>query len=361
MSEVLVRIRVRETAGIRRFLYPLSAYVHLPEGADAAALCLVTEDGKAVPLQVTVDGEGRQRCDFAVSLDPLAEQKLDVVTGGPKVHLDDPLSITRLQDGGFRSLQKRFRIEVDGSGNIAEVIYDGVDFLGPRKSTANHNGLPQRLHSVFSSSVDSKLNAWVQASGDYPTLRHGEQRRVTLCTEVSACKSWAFMRYRLEETVPNDSITFSLPLNFTQDVVTYDVGAGGGIYGKMERGTNGMRWVTELVDGVPQHWSVESIPREDYVGNYVPPESFLSQRWLHILDSDKVMAVAITNCPRACRELEVVVNTYGVAITFQLGKTYSGPADFGVCYHFLNGVPAIAAATNPQSILLPPVVEVLPV
>ena len=35
-------------------------------------------------------------------------------------------------------------------------------------------------------------------------------------------------------------------------------------------------------------------------------------------------------------------------------------AEFGVCYHFLNNMPAIAAATNPQSILLPPTVEVLP-
>ena len=35
-------------------------------------------------------------------------------------------------------------------------------------------------------------------------------------------------------------------------------------------------------------------------------------------------------------------------------------AEFGVCYHFLNDIPAIAAATNPQSILLPPTVEVLP-
>ena len=33
MSEILARIRVRETAGIRRFLYPLSVVMPLPEGA----------------------------------------------------------------------------------------------------------------------------------------------------------------------------------------------------------------------------------------------------------------------------------------------------------------------------------------
>ena len=45
MSEVLARIRVRETHGIRRFLYPLTATLNLPqtlklgpEGTDTAFL-----------------------------------------------------------------------------------------------------------------------------------------------------------------------------------------------------------------------------------------------------------------------------------------------------------------------------------
>ena len=48
-----------------------------------------------------------------------------------------------------------------------------------------------------------------------------------------------------------------------------------------------------------------------------------------------------------------------VASVYEL-EGASPVAEFGVCYHFLNDVPAIAAATNPQSILLPPTVEVLP-
>ena len=47
-------------------------------------------------------------------------------------------------------------------------------------------------------------------------------------------------------------------------------------------------------------------------------------------------------------------------IAFTLGDSGDEHAEFGVCYHFLNDAPAIAAATNPQSILLPPTVGVLP-
>ena len=44
MSDVLARIRVKETHGIRRFLYPLKAEVVLPTSLDYAALGIATRD-----------------------------------------------------------------------------------------------------------------------------------------------------------------------------------------------------------------------------------------------------------------------------------------------------------------------------
>ena len=108
------------------------------------------------------------------------------------------------------------------------------------------------------------------------------------------------------------------------------------------------------------HWQQRG--ETDYIGQVATAEEFLPQRWFHLIDSDKALAVAITQLPPDCREMTVRLTHEGdVSIAFKLGDTITGPAEFGVCYHFLNDVPAIAAATNPQSILLPPVVEVLPV
>ena len=107
-------------------------------------------------------------------------------------------------------------------------------------------------------------------------------------------------------------------------------------------------------------WTVATAGRVDYVGEVETAEAFLPQRWFHLIDSDKALAVAVTKMPATCRSLTVRLTMEGdISVAYKLGDTVSGPAEFGVCYHFLNDVPAIAAATNPQSILLPPVVEVL--
>jgi len=107
---------------------------------------------------------------------------------------------------------------------------------------------------------------------------------------------------------------------------------------------------------------VATAGRTDYVGEVATAEEFLPQRWFHLIDSDKALAVAITQVPPDCQGMTVRLTHEGdVSVVFRLGDVITGPAEFGVCYHFLNDVPAIAAATNPQSILLPPVVEVLAV
>ena len=97
------------------------------------------------------------------------------------------------------------------------------------------------------------------------------------------------------------------------------------------------------------------------MGEVATAEEFRSQRWFHLIDSDKALAVAIAYVPKECQVMTVRLTHAGnISVAFKLDET-SPAAAFSVCYHFLNDVPAIAAATNPQSILLPPAVEVLPV
>ena len=109
-------------------------------------------------------------------------------------------------------------------------------------------------------------------------------------------------------------------------------------------------------------WSLATAGRTDYEGKSTR-KAFRAQQWFHLIDSDKSLAVAMTDVPPSCQEMGVSLNVTGdIAITFRLGAVTDSAegAEFGVCYHFLNDIPAIAAATNPQSILLPPAVEVLP-
>lgn len=357
MSEVLARLRVRETHGIRRFLYPLTADVALPLDIPLQGLRL--SDGETdLPLQVTHTVSFR--LDFAVSLDPNAERELVLKEGQPTRLLDDPLCLTKGNKSKLLfNQQKRFQIGLHYDGMIHEVIYDGIPLLRECLRVLRNGELPEEDGNLFYHAAPdfSTVTAWTGGSRRYPDG--------TTCgtdTEITACKSWATVTHKTKQAQPNDEIVFILPLSITSPTLTCDFGVGGYVFGKLDEKAPEIVWRTEFRDVPYARWTVATAGRTDYVGAVVTAEEFLPQRWFHLIDSDKALAVAITQVPPDCREMTVRLTQEGdVSIAFRLGDTVTGSAEFGVCYHFLNDVPAIAAATNPQSILLPPVVEVLPI
>ena len=357
MSEVLARIRVRETAGIRRFLYPLRADVVLPPDTRLQHLRL-SDVANDLPLQVTHIGSFR--LDFAVSLDPYAERDLILMEGKSCTLLDDPLCLTKTDASGLLSnQQKRFQIGLLYDGLIRDVVYDCIPILRERLQISRNGELPvQDGGLLYQAAPDfSTVTAWTGGSRRYPDG--------TACgtgAEITACKSWATVTHKIKQTQPGDEIVFTLPLATASPTLTCDFGVGGYVFGKLDEKAPEIVWQTALGDAPHARWSVATAGRTDYIGEVATAEEFLPQRWFHLIDSDKALAVAITRVPPDCREMTVWMTHEGdVSVAFKLGDAITCPAEFGVCYHFLNDVPAIAAATNPQSILLPPVVEVLPV
>ena len=359
MSEVLARIRVRETAGIRRFLYPLTTYINLSEGIELTTLSLATEQQEAVPLQVVQAEDTLHRLDFAISLAPNAKQELWLTKQGQHAPVSDPLRLELATEKVFFwNNQQKFTIAIRHDALHRDVVYDGV--FHPRDLptiTCNGHSMNLKGTPLHTPIETAKLSAWVIANGKYPDGRSAKTH-----TEITAVKSWENITHRLDNPKPNDVILFTLSLSVTSPTLTYDFGIGGGVYGKLNAdAAPEVIWRTEFSEAPYALWSVETAGRADYVGEVKTAEAFLPLRWFHLIDSDKALAVAITRLPSDCRELTVKLTHEGdVTIAFRLGETITGPEEFGVCYHFLNDVPAIAAATNPQSILLPPIVEVLP-
>ena len=355
MSEVLARIRVRETAGIRRFLYPLTAEIILPNCLDIFWIGLESSTGDAIPLLISsADGINDQplSIDFAVSLNPLASEDFKLIYGQEPNLVNDPLQV-ELTEEGYCSKQHLFNLVSNWNANIESVVYGGVSHLrGSSKITRNGAELERKdYRNIYGNDL---ISAWFYAIGEY-----GDTRTTTK-TQITACKSWATVTHALEQPKPNDEIVFTLPLAITSPTLTCDFGVGGYVFGKLDADAPEIVWRTEFGDAPYARWSIATAGRVDYLGTVDSAEAFLPQRWFHLIDSDKALAVAITKLPEGCSEMTVRLTIQGdITITFRLGKDITGPAEFGVCYHFLNNVPAIAAATSPQSILLPPVVEVL--
>lgn len=377
---LLGHIRVRETHGIRRFLYPVSLEVPRSSGnfgykdpaglSGIVGLSLIMPDCNRVPLQVTPGATTPDlywRLDFPVSLSPFEELELELFLGQPESHLltkesrrdstireaaslDDPLRIT--EEKRFKSVQRRLSIEFDRFGTLHEVVYDSAPHLRA-PAAFSRNGGKATLKGVSSFVEGCPLSARVRAEGEYPDGCWAVTR-----LETTACKSWVMMTHSLSRTQPEDEVVFDLPLMVSSPVVTCDFGAGGGIYGNLHAGTcPEIVWHSEYSLSGGVRWSIVPGGRTDYVGEVQTAEEYVPQRWFHLIDGRKALAVAIAQIPDCCRGMKVTLNAKGdVAVAFKIGEASSTPATFGLYCHFLNDIPAIAALTSPQSILLPPVV-----
>lgn len=378
----LGHISIRETHGIRRFLYPVSLEIpaSLLQPTDGAGLIMA--DGRAIPLQVTPSETNPGlycRLDFAVSLSPLEKLELKLLRDGAplpsaaalsapsitpeaggigKVNrrgtrpagVDDPLQTEEKKR--FRSTQRRFSVEFDRCGTLHEVVYDSAQHLRA-PGAFNLNGRPAALEGVAAFAAGFPLSARVTAVGQYPA-----GCRAVTHLETTAYKSWVMLTHLLSRTQPEDELLFNLPLAVSSSVVTCDFGVGGGIYGSLQPETcPEMVWKTEFLRSGAVRWSITSSGRTDYVGEVQTIGEYVRQQWFHLVDGRKALAVAVTQIPRCCREMKVTLRDNGdVTVGFRIGEAAEVSAAFGLCCHFLNNIPAIAAATNPQSILLPPVV-----
>ncbi|HIJ75504.1 MAG TPA: hypothetical protein HPP81_02190 [Deltaproteobacteria bacterium] len=373
----LGHISVCETHGIRRFLYPVSLEIPASLLHPAHGPGLIMADDRPIPLQVTPSATNPGlycRLDFAVSLSPLEKLELKLLTGGEapsparnftpeaeglgqvdrrgtRPDPDDPLQIEEKKR--FRSTQRRFSVEFDRCGTLHEVVYDSVPHLRA-PAAFNLNGRSAALEGASAFAAGFPLSARVTAVGQYPdgcgALTH---------LETTAYKSWVTLTHLLSRTQPEDELVFNLPMAVSSSVVTCDFGVGGAIYGSLQPETcPDMVWNSEFLRSGGVRWSITSSGRADYLGETKTAEEYLRQQWFHQVDGRKALAVAITQIPRCCREMKVTLRANGdVAVAFRIGEAAEVPAAFGLCCHFLNNIPAIAAATNPQSILLPPVVS----
>ncbi len=346
---VLRRVIVRETRGIRRFLYPLTAEPALLQPWPPGNVGLFSHDGRSFPVQVSPASSRQARIDFAVSLAPFESLELELLSDRPAASIDDPLNVT--VGPAMRSTQRRFEI-VARNGMPEDVVYDGIRFLkSPLLVSRNSESMAIQGDTEFQT---GPITARTFVKGVYSD---GCECETSL--EITACKSWALLGHVLSRPHAGDEIMFSMQLAVASPILTFDCGVGSGTYGKLPAAAaEEVVWHSTFSGRPAIKWSISNAGRTDYLGEVEQSDDFREQRWFHLIDSNKSLAVAITKIALACREMSVRLRSDGtVLVSFRLGENDGAPACFGLCYHFLNDIPAIAAATSPKSILFPPEVK----
>jgi len=358
----LPRIRVTETAGLRRFLYPLTAIIQLTDDVDFRKISLQKQSGTAVPLQVehiaarrsTLVGYPSENYNvhFAVSLAPHETVELSFVEGAPEI-VPDRLNVT-YKDGDLTNTQQRLRIEIGQKELLRSVIYDGIEHLrSPVRIERSGDSLSPNIWSA-TADFEATIAASLGISGSYSDGVTGQTK-----TEITACKSWATVNHRTTNLPPDETITFTLPFAVTNEKIVTDFGTGNGTYAQISaEDGNEIVWRGEQSEA-GWSWQLSVNGRLDYVGSLLPHE-LASRNWLHVIDGDKSIAVAVVSTLEGISALETRITGNGdIITTFHTDGSKREKRRFAVCYHFLNALPPIAAATNPHSILEPPHVEVV--
>jgi len=321
-----VTFTVSETAGLRRFGYPVTASLECGKGAlgSVEKARLVNDAGKEVPAQFTAmstwpDGPVHGLdVDFVSSLGPMEEQTYRVEFGrGPSKPLRKRLEVTETpEEIVVASSAIRHRIRRDGKPLLTFIAFRENEFLGA-------DGIRTTL-----------------APGAVEVLKRGPFN-VTLTMgavrlEYVSTKSWVKITQRAEAV---SDLAVDAQFNMTKLPLLWDFGVRSWLYGSLRKAGH-----SALLKHGRSGWQVLT------ARGAKPPSVYATGKvcegWGHLADSERVAAFGMADC-RPDDEAEFRLNTDGRVHIAAKKK------ELTVYFHLVGQPVAVTAATSPPSMLAP--------
>ena len=355
-----LRLRVRETAGLRRFGYPVHTVL---EGVPPESKCRLTLDGKPVNAQFRPSaGPDGVALDFNASLGPYATEVYEVAFGEALEPGPEPARGLKVEEAGGR-------YRVSGSGPVYEVP---GDLAGVLKRVASDRGEFVRPGS---------LGFWVRRAGGEKkalaglrgkVLRQGPlavalrfeggpaNQAAVVDLTFPASKSWVEAVCTLDDRREGKvaELGLELDLRLVDKSALIDLGAGGTVYGTLQGGerlrlTGGPRsgWQVHKNSGTRETLDAASPPSSGGRGG--PP----AEGWAHVMDSTFCTALAFEGFGvRNVDRIDVGSDgRTGLSRAFDAGDR--SRKSLRAWFHFVGTPVQETAVTSPKSMLSPLLVE----
>jgi hypothetical protein len=375
-----IKLTVSETAGIRRFGYPVSVVLPVGKEAIEAGRFRLLEDGKPVTAQFSPrPAMGKQQAavllDFNVNHAPF-EKKTYVVEYGPGVKAGPEAR------GGMKVEREKGAIRITGGG-LEYVVPDDLTGLlrqvrggktaylrdgSPGLSIVHGDGKRQRLGEARPS--DKPTTAKVTRTGPLATaLRFegvellGSKRPVAWVVEMEfpRSKSWARVDWTVDD--PDGLVSgLGAELHLKMEGRTLvDFGAGSLVYVALEKGQEARMRAGTLA----ARNKANGPPWETLVGApgalkpYVvatPDSRHPAEGWAHVLDKESCTAVAVDGFAAPGQQAEIAARDDGY---LRIGRAFSKrPKRLTFWLHFVSVPVQVGAKTSPQAMLAPLRVEI---
>ena len=351
---------VSETAGIRRFGYPVTAT--LPrDAARAGNRFRLSENGKPVAAQFRrVAGKGAATeavyLDFNVSHGPL-EKRTYLVEYGPGVEPGpEPKSGIAVKLGAdavtvSHGRELEFVLPRQRPGLLRQVRAGRTDYLrdgSPGLLFRDKGGKEHRASAGAARVTRSgPLAAAVLFEGSESLGSAKAASAVEM--EFPRSKSWVRVRWTLDDP-KGDVAALGAELNLAVQGprTLVDFGAGSYVYAALQPGESAV-----LRAGPP--WAT-LVGRPGALRPYVlaPPErrTQAAEGWAHVMDKERCTAVAVAGFA-AGPGAEIVVGADGRLRLWCPFAPAAGPKRLTFWLHFVGMPVQVGAATSPQAMLAP--------
>jgi hypothetical protein len=384
---------VRETAGIRRFGYPVSTVLPLTGPRNKVDQLRLLENGKPIMAQFSSETENGTdiravSLDFNISLAPY-ETRAYVVEYGPK-------AATGRQPG-----KGGMRVET-GDEEFRVLHGSGLEFIVPR----NLLGLLRQVRTPKTDYLRSGSNGLLIRYKDHihfraggigpdgvPTvarvvkagplvstlrfesteaLRGGRSVPSVVTMDFPQSKSWVQVAWTIDD--PDGYVAglgADVNLNVQGEPTLVDFGAGSYVYAPLRKGQAAMLRSDPLAKGASPEvpaWQTLTGPVDaltPYVVAPRGPQLSKAEGWAHVMDRQRCTAVAVADFADARSEADLTVHADG---RLQVWRHFArdgsappaGPKKLTFWLHFVGMPVHVGAATSPQAMLAPLQAEVRP-
>lgn len=363
----VVRLNVKETAGIRRTEYPVSARLTLPKGAlsDISRVRLMAADAEVVGQYAAVtawdDGSVREvEADFNLSIGASESRTLRLEYGAAVVVDAKPRgALTVLeQPDGIQVGSVRFGSR--GWPLLASVVYRG-EIIGPGDNgitLVDATGVRKDFGTARAVAVDvvkrGPLLVVIRYSGRIP-IDDTVEVPVTLTCEMPNSKTWIKMRVSIEDPGRRiRGVIIETPLTLGAFPWTWDFGTDSGTYGAFRAPADSVV-LTQTVTPADHAWRVETgtASGASVYEQSMPGRAGTVGGWGHLLDARNVIAFAMDRFASGAGTYRFALNGEGQT-SFSYTRSQPVTRHELVLYQHYVGTPMpIGAATSPTAMLKP--------
>jgi hypothetical protein len=363
--------RVRETAGIRRTEYPITARITLPRGAikTAGEARLMSNDMEVVAQFTTASSweDGSVQAldvDFNSTLDPEEERRYVLQYGAGVAAAAKPARGLTAEDQPDAVQVGSVRFSKSGSPLIASATYGGERIAqgGNGLAVTDSKGQRHDLSSAQNPRLEIVRPGPVTVGLRYTAavpIEPAYSVPVEILIEMPNSKSWV----KMAATVRDPSrrvrdLAIETPLAFGAMPILWDFGTDSGTYGVFRNPTDAVL-LTQTRNASGGNWKVETstqgAPRRPYetsAGTRVK----VASGWGHLQDPKAAVAFAVDGFGRDEGSYSVSLDGKGQTSFRFVPAEASTEHHLTVYEHFVSTPVAIGAATNPTSMLRTPAV-----